>query len=157
MSEKDIRQQIFEIIAGEQNLVDPVHASATLGMVHKYERWTSDWAKFLSFFTDPETGRIFGWEIRRAARPTQKLDYQEEQRTHSYLIKGYMGLQDADQTELLFNEKIEELTALFKANHTLNGTCHEAGPMSVEVIDERMFGNVLCHYTEIRFPVTEIV
>lgn len=155
MSESAIRQKIFEIIAGQADLVDPSYASASLGMVHKYERWTADWGTFLALFTDPVTGKIFGWEIRRGSMAAAKLNGAAEDHTHGYVIKGYMGVQDADQTELLFNLKIEELGALFQGNNTLGGVCNDAGPVSVEIIDERTFGGVLCHYAELRFPVAE--
>ena len=157
MSEAAIRQKIFEIIAGEPDLIDPSHRSATLGVIHKYERWSVDWAKFLAFFKDPASGRIFGWEIRRNSMQAIKLSALEEQDSHGYLIKGYLGVQDTEQTEILFNAAIEELRALFRYNHTLDGVCHEAGPVSIETIDERMFGGVLCHYAELRLPVAEIV
>jgi len=157
MSDAIIRQKIFELLAGQEDLVDPAFASSTLGMIHKYERWTNDWNVFLNFFKDPETGRIFGWEIRRMSRPAEKLGGGEEQLTHFYRIKGYMALQDADQTELLFNAAIDALCDIFRGNHTLDNVCHDAGPMAVDLIEERFFGNVLCHYAELRLPVAEIL
>ena len=157
MSETAIRQKIFETITGQPGIAVPSHASATLGMVHKYERWSNDWNKFLALFKDPVTGRIFGWEIRRASMPAEKLSNMEQQNTHIYQIKGYLAVQDSEQTELMFNLKIEELRGLFKGNHTLDDTCLDAGAISVDVIDERMFGTVLCHYAELRMPVAEIV
>ena len=157
MSESAIRQKIFETIAGQTGLIDSSHASATLGMVHKYERYSADWNKFIALFKDPVTSRIFGWEIRRASMPAEKLSNMEQQNTHIYQIKGYLAVQDSDQTELLFNSKIEELCALFRGNHTLDETCLDAGAISVDVIEERTFGSVLCHYAELRMPVAEIV
>lgn len=156
MSETAIRQKIFEIIAGQANLVDPSYASASLGMVHKYERWTAEWGVFLNLFKDPATGRIFGWEIRRASFHAVKLDSLQEEITHGYVIKGYLGVQDSEQTERLFNQKIDELSALFRGNHTLDGLCLDAGPISAETIEERTFGTVFCHYAELRLPVVEI-
>jgi hypothetical protein len=156
MSESAIRQKIFDILAGREGLAEPLYASDSLGMVHKYERWAADWAKFLTFFKDPVSARIFGWEIRRSNMQSVKLGAFEEQNTHGYLLKGYLGVQDADGTEILFNAKVEEVCGLFRGNHTLGGVCLDAGPVSVELIEERFFGSVLCHYAELRLPVTEI-
>jgi hypothetical protein len=155
MSESAIRQKIFEIVADQQGLTEVSCSSQAMGMVHLYERWAADWNVFLGYFRDPETGRIFGSEIRRAARRGQKLSAMEEQITHTFIIKSYLAVQDADQTELLFNQKLEELAARFRHNQTLNGSCDDASALSVETIDERMFGGVLCHYAESSISATE--
>jgi len=157
MSEAVIRQKIFDTIAGQADLVDPSFLSASLGWIHKYERWAADWAKFLTFFKDPVSSRIFGWEIRRGNLQSVKLGAFEQEDTHGYVIRGYLGVQDADQTEILFNLKIEELRGLFRGNHTMGGVCLDVGAVSVETIDERMFGAVLCHYAELRLTVAEIL
>lgn len=157
MSEQVIRQKIFEIIAGQEGIATPSFASADFGMVHKFERWTADWGKFLELFKDPVTGRIFGFELSRSGSPAQKLSNFEEADTHIYTIKGYMAVKDADQTEILFNGKIEALKDKFRRKHDLDGTCNAAGPLSAETIDTRFFGATLCHYAELNLPATEIV
>ncbi|PKN46762.1 MAG: hypothetical protein CVU59_05030 [Deltaproteobacteria bacterium HGW-Deltaproteobacteria-17] len=146
MSESAIRQKIFETLSAVPNV----------GKVHDFERWAVDWGKFIEFFKH-SSGRILGWEICRAGMQSEKIDVIEEDRTHGFVIKGYMAVKDADATEKLFNAHIEAICDAFKGNHTLGGVCLDAGPVQVEVIDTRMFGSVLCHYAELKIPVNEIV
>jgi len=157
VSESAIRQKIFEIIAGQDGINTPSFASAEFGMVHRYERWAADWSAFIKLFHDPASGRIFGFEISRTGNRSTKLSNYEEENAHAYTIKGYMSVKDADETESLFNAKIEALQARFRNNHDLDGMCLSAGPLSAELIDTRMFGNVLCHYAELKLPATEIL
>lgn len=147
MSESACRQKLFEIISAIPNV----------GKVHDYERWAATHGKFIEFFKDVASGRILGWEICRSGMPSEKISVIEESRTHQFTVKGYMAVDDADATEKLFNAKIEAICNAFKGQHTLGGVCLDAGPVSAEVIDARMFGNVLCHYAELKIPINEIV
>ncbi len=147
MSETTIRQQIFTILS----------AVAGVGMVYDYERWSNDWGQFIALFKDPATDSILGWEISRAGVQGNNISNIEEDATHTYLLRGYMSVQDAAATEKTFNTLVETVRAAFRGNHTLNGACYDAGPASATVIDTRMFGGVLCHYAEIRLPVNEIL
>ncbi len=146
MSEAMIRQQIYTILSGVPGI----------GKVYDYERWTADWSQFLTLFKDTATGRILGWEISRAAVEVQFLSRIEEEATHRYAIKGYLGLQDGAATEKIFTGLIETIRTVFRGNVTLNGTAELANPVSVPVIDVRTFGSVLCHYCELQLLVTEI-
>ena len=148
MSEALIRQQIYAILAAVPNV----------GVVHDYERWTADWAKFLELFKDPAGGRILGWEITRVSYSSIKLSKIQEQVTHEFKIQGYMGMKDADRTDVLFNAIIDGAIApAFRGNHDLNGACSETGALRAETIDNRSFGSVLCHYADLRLTATEIV
>jgi len=147
MSEAVCRQNVFEIVSAVPNV----------GVVHDYERWAADWNKFIELFRDPATSTIRGWEICRTAMPSETISNIEESRTHGFVVKGYMGVNDSAATEKTFNGLIDAICNAFKGNHTLFGTCTDAGPMSAEVIDTRMFGAVLCHYAELKIPVNEIV
>lgn len=147
MSESAIRQKIFETLSAVPNV----------GKVHDYERWAVDWGKFIEFFKHTAAGRIQGWEICRTGMPSEKISNIEESRTHHFVVKGYMAVNDAQATEKTFNGIIEAICDEFKGNHTLDGTCLDAGPVSAEVIDTRSFGSVLCHYAELKIPVNEIV
>jgi len=147
MSESANRQKVFEIISAVPNV----------GKTHDYERWAATQGKFIEFFKDTASGRILGGEICRTGMPAEKIDVIEESRTHQFVFKYYMAVNDEDATEKLFNAKIEAICDAFKGDHTLGGVCLDAGPVSVEVIDVRMFGQVLCHYAELKIPANEIV
>lgn len=145
MSEAAIRTEIYNILSG----------IADNGKVYDYERNAVDMSAFINFFKD-EHGRILGWEIGRKAAPARYDDNAEEATTHQFYIRGYMGLQDAAATEKLFNAKVEGIRERFRFNFNLNNACELAGPVSVEVIDVRMFGSVLCHYCELSLPAQEV-
>ena len=144
MSETMIRQQIFTILSGVPDI----------GKVYDYERWTADWGQFLTLFKHTD-GRILGWEISRAAVEAQFLSRIEEEATHRYVIKGYLGLQDSSATEKIFTGLIEAIRAEFRGNVTLNGVAELAAPVTAPIIDVRTFGSVLCHYCELHLLVTE--
>ena len=147
MSEALIRQQIYTTLAAVPNV----------GRVYDYERWAVNWDKFIELFKDSASGRILGWEICRSRMGAQKISTREEEHTHEFTMRGYMAVKDADATEKLFNAVIEAIGAAFRNNHTLNDTCIDAGPLSVEILDTRMFGGVLCHYAELKLPAVEII
>jgi hypothetical protein len=147
MSESAVRQKVFEIISAVPNV----------GKVYNYERWAVDWNKFINLFKDTASSRILGWEICRGGMQSQKIDVIEESRTHGFKAKGYMAVNDAQASDIEFNAIIEAICNAFKGNHTLGGTCLDAGPVAVPIIEPRMFGSVLCHYAELNIPVNEIV
>jgi hypothetical protein len=146
MPESTIRQKIYTEIS----------AITDIGMIYDYERWAIDWVTFINLFKNPVSGRILGWEIGRKGAPATYDSNAEETTTHQYVIRGFMGLKDADGTEKLFNAKIEDIRDKFRFNFTLDGLCEMAGPLSANIIEPRMFGGVLCHYCELDLPVQEL-
>lgn len=145
MSEAAIRQQI----------ATTMKAIPDIGKVYDYERWAADWNVFISLFKDA-TGKILGWEIARIGLQTSTISNQEDEDQHQYVIRGYMGLQDAARSEIAFNALIESVRLAFRRSFTLSDTCELAQPIQVTVIEPRTFGSVLCHYCELRLTAQEI-
>lgn len=146
MSEVTVRAKIKTML----------EAVTGIGKVYGYRRWANDDGDFISLFKDTTSGRILGWMISREKCAAEYLDNAEEEATHGYLLQGYMGLKDADQTEILFNALIELVRAKFRLDFSLGDTAEQAGPVSVDLIETRVFGNVLCHCAELRLPVKEL-
>lgn len=146
MSDEAIRLKIKEVIERVPNR----------GIVHEYSRWCIDWEKFIKLFQDQSSKKILGWEITRQAAPGEYISNCEEQINHSYIIRGYMGLQDADRTEIKFNALIEAIRAEFRNDFTLDGLNELPHGFDVRLIDERSFGSVLCHHCEIVIPIQEV-
>lgn len=101
MSESVIRADIKAII----------ESVASIGVVHDYWRYASDWETYVNFFKDTSTNRIYGWQIERTGT---KIDVNENtgesyKKTHTYQITGFMSLLDAIATEKLFNAAIESV------------------------------------------------
>lgn len=141
MSESAIRTQIYTIISGVTNI----------GKVYDYERWAVDWGTFLNLYKD-SGGKILGWEIGRKSPITED---ETSVKKHTYSIKGYMGLKDADMTEKTFNGLIESVATAFRNNKELNGAALGHDFIQVEVLDVRTFGSVLCHFVELTLTVYE--
>ncbi len=151
MSESAIRGQIYAVIG----------AIANIGMVYDYERWAADWVAFINFFKTTIGGvdQIRGWEISRRSAAEKKIvigvNISSHQKTHVFLIRGYMGVNDAAATEKTFNALIEAIGAAFRYNKKLNDTAMDHDYIQAETIGFRMFGGALCHYAELSLTVYE--
>lgn len=127
----------------------------TIGRVHDYERWSANSNRFLQLFQDPDTKKIFGWEITRRSFRVQKMTMQKWKLIHGYTLRGYYAMQDDQATEKAINVLVD--TIVFDFTRTkIAGTQGEQLPEGK--IDVRQFANVLCHVAEIQLPeVAEIV
>lgn len=146
MSYPLIREQTAAILA----------AVSGMGIVHQYQRLSTEWGKFLNLFKD-SGGKINGAVITRSGVSERQAGVGQKQTAHIMTIRFYCGLNDADASETAFQALIDAARADFAANKTLNGTCDTThsgwalgGPLglNVRVIDNRMFGSVLCHFAE---------
>jgi hypothetical protein len=146
MSDESIRLKMKEIIERVPGC----------GFVHDYERWSTDWNKFIALFKDPASSKILGWEISRRNASGTYISNSEEEVSADYIIHGYMGVQDADRTDIKFNALIDALRDQFKADMTLGGLNQGPQGFNCGTIEPRSFGSVLCHYCEITIPVTYI-
>jgi hypothetical protein len=152
----DIREQIKAILAG---------VSGT-GVIHDYERLSTDWNKFLEFYKetseDPAVARINGCSFARQMWQERQATIGETEVAHVFVFRRIMGVEDARATGILFDDNLEAMRAAFRDPEvkTLNGTCRtidpDWGPMDGavglqgDVIEPRMFGGVLCHFAELR-------
>ena len=154
---------LWRIRSQIKNILEDVHG---IGVVYDHEKWASTWDKFINFFRNGEN-LINGWMITR--RRTQKFILAqggEDTRVHHFIIKGIMGLNDARDTEIIFQDLIEDIVERFDRYDTLNNTCWSCCPVNgparltsgiqVNVVEPRMFGSVLCHYAELFLYVQEI-
>lgn len=146
MAEATIRAAIASILGTVTNI----------GKVHDFERWAADWSKFIAFFRTRISGvdQVRGWEISRKAPITETGD---DTRTHTYAIRGYMGVDDSAQSEKTFSALVEAVAAAFRTNKTLNGAALGQDFIQVETLDTRSFGGVLCHYAELTLTVYEFI
>lgn len=131
-----------------------------VGIIHDRPRLTTNWAQYIARFKTPD-GRIRGGEISRG----QVSERQRGAffRHHVFVLRWYLGFQDEAGTDLIFQQLVEEICTAFRQAASpsgatwiyQNGESPDASPAQVPVIDERMFGGVLCHHAEIHLSVTE--
>lgn len=134
-----------------------------IGEVHTYERWAASWDAFLDLFKSGEV--LNGWMISRVNVYPSRTGYGEIQKAHIYQITGFCGLKDDEKSEHDAQGIVENIVDAFIDKQTLNGTAvstnPEFGPMEgafgliIDTFENRMFGNVLCHYAEGRLCAVE--
>ncbi len=134
--------------------------------VHQRERFKTDWGKFLDLYKNSE-GKINGYTISRKVKARQSETLGEFMELSVYVIRGYYGLQDEEDSEGVFQDQLDAIDAALLADETLTDTCDtthpDTGPMAgavglqQDVFELRKFGTVLCHYFEGRICAVELV
>ncbi|MCY4383923.1 MAG: hypothetical protein OXE44_12310 [Nitrospinae bacterium] len=152
---------------------------AGAGRVHSYQRWSADLGKYLDHFrwqTGDGLAQIRGWVLTRERAGEEAASVGSNaaggftpagisRRTHTFLLFGIMSAEDAVGSEVVFQELLEEICDRFRDDRTLR-LLDESGsprvrslerlqPPQVDLIELRTFGNVLCHYAEIRLRAIE--
>lgn len=151
-----IREQIKVILSTVEGI----------GVVHDHERLATEWNKYLDLFKDAD-GRINGWMFALEKSQKAQVSQGEQEEARVFIFRGFMGLKDAGDTGLLFEDLVDRVQSIFDDYETLNDTCltinPDWGPMSgamgyqIDLIEPRMFGNVLCHYHEGRLCAIETI
>ena len=149
------------------------------GRVHAYQRWSADLGKYLDLFRWEAGGglaQIRGWVLTRERAGEEAASIGSNasggfapaglsRRTHTFLLFGIMSAEDAAGSEAAFQDLIEKICDRFRDEGTLR-LLDESGaprvrslerlqPPQVDLIELRTFGNVLCHYAEIRLRAIE--
>lgn len=120
------------------------------GVVHDYERFAQEQSKFKTLYLDTAASRIHGWHIRRAATREKHLAVGRYLVEHTWHVRGFMSLDDADATEKTFDIEVEAFRDAIREDDTLGTliasmiTEEQAG---AQVLDSGpvMFAGVLCH------------
>jgi len=146
MSEAAIRAQIKTILEGVSGI----------GIVHNRQRFAATWEKFLELFKTTDK-KINGCCITRDSASAERLNWDQDERTHEYKIRGYYGLSDEAATEITATALVEAICDAFRADTGLGGTAGDSGPMQVLIVEPRAFGGVLCHFYELGLSVNEYV
>lgn len=129
---------------------------AGIGQVHDYERYAKTNNELAALYASG--GRLLGWHFYREATAEEDLNNGEVRRLHRWKIRGFMSLDDADETGILFDDLVETIATAFRIDPTLGGAClanknldQEFGPSGIQVesITPVMFANVLCHRAEL--------
>ncbi len=157
MSESALRAQIKSVLEGVSGI----------GPVHDYIRLLKRWNDFLSACKDGNDA-INTVMFERSAYDKLQRTFGEIEKAHVYAINMIYGLNDAAATGRSFQALVEAVDAAFDSQEeiwNLSGiTCHpDWGPMSgavglrVDVMDQRLFGDVLCHFAAGRLCLVETV
>lgn len=124
--------------------------------VYQRKRWAVDEMQFKTLFKT-SSNKITGWMVSRIS--TEEIDETGSSNVarHIFRIIGIYGLQDSADTETTFQALIESIRAAFQAAFGLNGTARYTSPIQVNVVEERVFGSILCHYAQLTITADETV
>ena len=125
-----------------------------IGVVHDYVRWANEWSKFLDLFKD-SNNKVNGWMISRISTPSKRDNMSTLKRRHLFRMEGFYGLQDSSATEIVFQGVVEDIQDAFDSQYSLGGHALNSGPVQVIIIENRVFGKVLCHYARLEYEVEE--
>jgi len=125
-----------------------------IGVVHDRERYAKDNNAFASLFLhQPTSGpkHLRGWTLRRAATREHSPNVRRTLNEHTWTLRGYMAFNDADASELVLDDLVEQFRAVVRNDPTLGGVC-QPGPLDdetdgVQVTDAGavMFAGALCN------------
>lgn len=151
MSQATIRTDIYNVVA----------AVANVGKVYDRARLNTTWDVFLDQFKTTISGQsvIRGWMVTYAGMPAATYTtFTTEQVTHRFLIRGILQLDDSEASEKTAAALVETVRNALEDDITLQDatdTRFHSDPVIVPVFEERVFGDVLCHYAEIEIRITE--
>ncbi len=151
----------LEILADIEAKLETVN---DVGIVHDYFRWNKSWKEFIELFhfgPTTQSKQIRGWEITRTGVTEHHRGCYF--RHHKFRLSGYMSLQDRSATDKIFQALVDEVCNVFRNAdgpegstwYYMNGDDEASSPPQVPIIKPKMFGNVLCHTTEITLIITE--
>jgi hypothetical protein len=135
-------QQIRDALVARLNSVPGI------GRVHGFERYASEQKPMRDLYL--AEGRILGWHVRRGARRAVRVADASYQVQTDWKIRGFLSLDDADQSELIFDGLLDACISALSADPTLGGlvadntTERAAGAQLVEA-GPVMLAGVLCH------------
>lgn len=119
-----------------------------IGQVHDYERFSNDPTSFVSFFVS--AGLVNGWTMVVGMESRWSACKQVD-RFYRVTIRGYRVLNDAAASAKAFDEEIDGVMTALENDWHLNRLVEnlEDGIDATDP-DHRLFGEVLCHYIEIK-------
>lgn len=143
--------------AQREALVALIASVPEVGLVHARERYAASEADFRAMYLFTPTGgaqQVRGWWVRRSATAEHAINNLRTVSVVTWTVRGYMSFNDAQASELVFDELVEAIRSAVRADATLGGAC-PIGPLKdgddvtdgVQVTDAGpvMFAGVLCH------------
>ena len=125
-----------------------------IGVVHDRERYVKDNAAFATLFLFQPLGgtqHLRGWTLRRSATREHSPNIARTLNEHTWTLRGYLAFNDAEASELVLDDLVEQFRAVVRADPTLGGVC-QPGPLDdetdgVQVTDAGavMFAGALCN------------
>ncbi|MDA8107567.1 MAG: hypothetical protein M0015_02930 [Betaproteobacteria bacterium] len=142
-------------------IAEKIFAVAPTIAVHDYERYTKNMSDLAAMYKsedvlDANAARLNGYHVRRVATAEDEpMVGAKKEVTHTWEIRGFMALDDADATEKLFDNQVEAIRDTFREDDTLGGlvaTTVVGNAAGVQVLESVpvVFAGVLSHSAKLR-------
>lgn len=126
----------------------------SIGVVQRFERNASDMARLKALYWSAPLNQLRGWYVRRVATAESGNRQAHTVEQMRWRITGFLAFDDANESELVFDELIESVRNAFAQDETLGGTVDQCsdpssadGVTGIQLDDAGpvMFAGVLCH------------
>jgi len=124
-----------------------------IGRVNEYRRAVQSEADFRALFV--ADGRVLAWDVTRESTISEARTVGATYERHLVVVRGYMGVKDADATEPTFQALIELIRATMRGKRNLNSKVLDTTPMQARLVGAATIQGVLCHYCELTFEAIE--
>ena len=145
----DIANQITSRLAAVPNV----------GRVHHYQRNLNALETVKAEFFDHNLGRIAAWTCSRESFTDTQSSNIENTRVSTWVLRGYMSVEDSQATEVLFQQVIDNICEAFRPQDDLGDTVELIQPVQARTIGYSMLGKpdsgILCHSAELVLQVQE--
>lgn len=133
-------------------IVTRLESVTDIGLVHDYQRYATNAAEMAALYqtTIGTTKQIRGWWVSRIATAEGSPALGRYTVTHTWRIHGYMGLDDAAESEKTFDELVELVRDTFRQDDNLGGVVDstvldEGAGLQLDEQAPVVFAGVLCH------------
>ncbi|NMG48298.1 hypothetical protein GO613_09315 [Azoarcus communis] len=127
-----------------------------VGVVHAYERYAKDLMRLRALYvaTLPDGDQLRGWYVRRLAFRVTRNGAGRPFVHTTWLLRGLMALSDEAQSELAFDDLVDDVRRAIEVDPTLGGAVQttlfdkELGAQ-LQAAGPVMFAGVLCHAADL--------
>lgn len=140
-------------------LVSRLETVPNIGRVHNYLRNLKSREEVIAEFRDESLGRVNGWMVSRRSFTDEQSGTMSNTRLATWLLRGYMAVEDSLATELLFQQVVDDVAAAFTPQDNLGGLVELIEPVQVPTIGHAWLGRpesgFLCHGAELTLNIQE--
>lgn len=144
-------------IIAQINIILSSATGLSTAKIYNYDRLSRQWDEYISSFKDTTNNVVHGWTITRNKLAEMPEASRTNTVTTTWILRGYYSLGSSGATETTFQGIIDNIRTAFISKTDLNNSCLTTSPIQVDIIEPRMFGDVLCHYAELRLETIEEV
>jgi len=123
--------------------------------IYNYDVYADNWSTFLSKFKNTGDTKVNGWCFYRQKTEEETHTSRTNIRRHTFLFRGFYSLATDGSTLTSFQDLVELIATAFRNKPSLNGVALITSAIQVDIIENRQFGEVLCHYAELTLIVEE--